>query len=75
MTKSEFSNYQTKIIPEDFYIKLPCTKASRPQESYWHYAYAITGTDLSEYKAETEDSFKIIDEYWLQVFRSSKSLN
>ena len=68
----EWTEYQTEIISEDFYMKQDTGKfSSRGQPSYWQEAYGVTG---SEYEVE-EFTFIRIDKCWLKIFTYHYFLN
>ena len=65
--RREWTEYQTEIISEDWYIKQGTDNTdgshSRIQPSYWPEAYGVAGI---EYQLE-ESKFIRIDKYWLKV--------
>ena len=69
--RREWTEYQTEIISEGFYMKQDTDKFnSREQPSYWREAYGVAGV---EYQVE-KSKFIRIDKYWLKVFTYHYSL-
>ena len=69
--RRQWTEYQTEVISEDFYMKQDTDKFnSRDQPSYWRDAYGVAGV---EYQAE-ESKFIRIVKYWLKVFTYHYSL-
>ena len=69
--RGQWTECQTEIISEDFYMKQDTDKFnSKNQSSYWQEAYRVVG---AEYQVE-ESKFIRIFKHWLKVFTYHYSL-